>query len=358
MTTAGQRCVHDPDGLNTGAWPVPPDEFITPTDNFFTRSHARIPDIDPQSWRLEVGGLVDRPRRFSLKELTRGFPERNVPATLVCAGLRRTELLSLGPIPGEFPWGPEPVSTGRWTGIALRSVLQTVGVAAGARHVEFIGLDRVERQGEVFGFGGSINLDKALGEEVLLATGLNGAPLPPVHGFPMRAVVPGWIGARSVKWLGRIVLRADPSPNYFQSRAYRIQREANPNDPRDVSAGIAIGAVPLNAVILEPTANQVVRAGPVTARGWAMGCGGHAIDLVEVSSDSGQNWKRARIAIEGEAWTWSLWEATMELSRGRHTLVVRATDAEGTTQPSTVNATWNVKGYSNNAWHRVTVRAE
>ena len=87
---------------------------------------------------------------------------------------------------------------------------------------------------------------------MLLATKLNGRPLPPVHGFPVRAVVPGWIGARSVKWLGRIVLRTDPSPNYFQSRAYRVQREINPNDPRDVSAGSAISAVPLNAVILDP----------------------------------------------------------------------------------------------------------
>ena len=357
MTMPGQRCAHDPDGLNTGAWPVPPDQFITPTDKFFTRSHARIPAVDASSWRLEVSGLVQRPRSFSLDELS-AFDQHHVAATLVCAGLRRSEFLSLGPMPGEFPWGPEPVSTGRWTGIVLSDVLDAVGVAEAARHVEFIGLDRVERHGEQFGFGGSIDLDKGLSGEVLLATRLNGAPLPPVHGFPMRAVVPGWIGARSVKWLGRIVLRTDSSPNYFQSRAYRIQRELNPTDPRDVSAGVAINTVPLNAVILDPTEGQVVRAGRAVARGWAMGCGGREIDAIEVSSNGGHTWTRARVVIRGEPWTWSLWEATMDLAIGPHTLVVRATDADGTTQPATVNATWNVKGYSNNAWHRVTIRAE
>jgi sulfite oxidase len=358
MTMAGRRCAHDPDGLNAGAWPVPPDQFITPTDSFFTRSHARIPTIDPREWRLEISGLVDRPRGFSLEELIGAYPESEVTATLVCAGLRRAEFLSRGPIAGEFPWGPEPVSTGRWAGVGLRDILCTVGVAAGARHVEFIGLDRVDRHGEVFGFGGSIDLDKAMSAEVLLATKLNGAPLPAVHGFPMRAVVPGWIGARSVKWLGRIVLRTDPSLNYFQSRAYRIQREVNPADPRDVSAGTAISAVPLNAVVLEPTDDQVVPAGQVSVRGWAMGSGGRDVVAVEVSPDDGHHWIRARIAADDDAWAWSFWEAMIDLPPGRHTLVVRATDAGGETQPATVDATWNVKGYSNNAWHRVTILAE
>ncbi len=153
MTMAGQRCAHDPEGLNAGVWPVPADQYITPIDSFFTRSHAAIPEIDPHTWRLEVGGLVDRPRSFSLDELTSTFHERDVTATLVCAGLRRSEFLSLGPMPGEFPWGPEPISTGKWTGVPLKEVLQAVGTAEGAHHVEFIGLDTVERHGERFGFG-------------------------------------------------------------------------------------------------------------------------------------------------------------------------------------------------------------
>jgi sulfite oxidase len=349
--------MHDADGLNTGVWPARTDCLVTPTDQFFTRSHAPIPQLDLAGWRLEVDGLVGRARSFTLEELA-GFSRRSVTATLVCAGLRRDEFLSLGPLPGETPWGPEPVSTGQWTGIALREVLETVGVADGARYVEFVGLDQVERHGHRFGFGGSIDLAKAMGDEVLLASELNGAPLPPAHGFPLRAVVPGWIGARSVKWLGRITLTAEPSRNYFQTRAYRVQREVNPSDPRDVSAGVALSAVPLNAVIVDPTPAQVVPAGLVVVRGWAMGSEGRPPTAVELSPNAGEDWIPARIVAGGAAWAWVLWEASLELSRGRHTLAVRAADGSAVAQPRMLTETWNVKGYGNNAWHRVAIRAE
>ncbi len=353
----GPRLVHDADGLNTGVWPVPCDHPVTPVDLFFTRSHATVPRIDPRTFRLEVGGLVSRPTSFSLEELIRTFPQRQVTATLVCAGLRRNEFLRLGPLPGELPWGPEPASTGRWTGLALGDLLQAVGVAKRARYVEFLGLDQVERHGHKFGFGGSIDLTKALSAEVILATELNGAPLPPVHGFPLRAVVPGWIGARSVKWLGRITLLEEPSSNYFQSSAYRMQREINPHDPRDVSRGAALTEVPLNAVMLEPVPNQVVQAGRVPIRGWAMGSGGRPVTAVEVSINGGQNWRRARILSAEAAWTWAFWEAVLDLAPGHYTLAARAADGAGATQPPTVSAAWNVKGYNNNAWHVITIRA-
>lgn len=357
MTPDGARIVHDAEALNTATWPVGADHFITPAGLFFTRSHAPTPRIDPQTWRLEVGGLVNNPRSFSLEELGRTFPRKQLTATLVCAGLRREEFLSLGPLPGELPWGPEPAGTGQWTGIALSDVLTAVGVARGARHIEFTGLDQVERQGHRFGFGGSIELAKALSGEVVLASELNGAPLPAEHGFPLRAVVPGWIGARSVKWLRRITLMKEPSSNYFQAKAYRMQREMDPGDPRDVSAGPALSGVPLNAVILEPTAGQTLSAGRVRVRGWAMGSEGRPVTAVELSPTAGRDWIPARISLE-EAWTWSFWEAAVELDRGTHILVVRATDAAGVTQPAEVRETWNVKGYNNNAWHRVVVRAE
>src|SRR5690606_5247638 len=115
-------------------------------------------------------------------------------ATLACAGLRRAELEAWQPIPGELPWGSEPISTGRWSGIPLGRVLERAGVRHDATHVEFIGLDQVERNGAVFGFGGSIPLSKAMGEEVLLVDRMNGGPLPPAHGYPLRVVVPGYYG--------------------------------------------------------------------------------------------------------------------------------------------------------------------
>jgi sulfite oxidase len=303
-----------------------------------------------------VSGLLDRPGSFSLDELLE-FPERQEAATLICAGLRRDEFFSIGPLPGELPWGAEAAGTGVWTGISLADVLRNVGVSRRAKYVEFIGLDGCEREGRRFGFGGSIDVAKAMSPEVLLATRLNGAPLPQEHGFPLRAVVPGWIGARSVKWLGQIRLSEEPSSNYFQTKAYRLQRETNPKDLRDVSAGVALTELPLNAVILEPTADQKVRAGDVAVRGWAMGSGGRPLTSIEVSADEGRNWIAARIAIEGRRWTWTFWETSVQLMPGIHNLVVRATDSAGTRQPVSPWETWNVKGYSNNAWHRVSICA-
>ncbi|MEP7346683.1 MAG: sulfite oxidase [Gemmatimonadaceae bacterium] len=355
--TTHHRVTHDVEGRNSGTWPVvTPEHFITPIERFFIRSHAPAPAIDPDTFHLEIDGLVNRPLRFPLKELQARFARHSVDATLVCAGLRRAEFLTLGPLPGELPWGLEPVSTGSWAGVRLSDVLRAAEIVAGARYVEFTGLDQVEREGVHFGFGGCIDLEKALAGDVLLATELNGAPLPPMHGFPLRAVVPGWIGARSVKWLGRITLCAEPSKNYFQSKAYRTQRVLDPEQPRDVSAGDALGEVPLNAVMIHPADGAEVVAGAVTVRGWAMGSASRPLTSVQVSAD-GNEWYRARLTVQGSVWTWSFWEAVLQLAAGPHTLAVRATDSEGTTQPAELSETWNVKGYANNAWHRVNVVA-
>jgi sulfite oxidase len=352
-TKRARRLSHDADGLNTGSWPIPPEQFITPAADFFTRSHAPVPAIDPTNWRLEVGGLVRGPLSLTFTDLKQ-FPRREVTATLVCAGLRRNELLSLAPMPGELPWGAEPAGTAHWSGYRLADILGAAGVTDGAKYVELLGLDEVERHGQRFGFGGSIDLTKALGSEVLLATDLNGSPLSPAHGFPLRALVPGWIGARSVKWLGRISLLEEPSRNYFQSKAYRVQRELNPEDPRDVSAGIALTRVLVNSVIVEPNQGDVVRGGPLRVHGWAIGDEGKPLKKVELSPNGGGDWIQAEMADHTE-WSWTLWQADVRLQPGSHTLIVRATDMGGDTQPAAIEATWNVKGYANNAWHRVTI---
>ncbi len=353
-----RRLTHGSDGLNSGVWPAPTDGLITATDLFFTRSHALVPSIDVSSWHLDVGGLVERPARLSLADLLELFPRQEVSATLACAGLRREEFLSLGPLPGELPWGPEPISTASWSGALLAAVLQVVEVSPRARHVEFIGLDRVERHGMTFGFGGSVDIEKALYGDVLLATEMNGEPIPPRHGFPVRVVVPGWIGARSVKWLGRINLLEKPSDNYFQAKAYRSQRDAAAQDPRDVTQGVALTAVPVNSVIVEPSHGAVLPSGRLKIKGWAMGSNGDRLRAVEISADGGNSWSPAGITTVGKKWTWSFWEGDVTLSPGQHVLAARATDRGGTTQPATVSETWNVKGYNNNAWHRVPVAVE
>ena len=359
MPASGTRIAFDPDGLNTGVTPVPTaDQLVTPLESFYTRSHARVPAVDPAAWRLQVEGMVDRPLSLTLAALAREFHTQSVTATLVCAGLRRAEFESFRPIAQELPWGAEAIGTGRWSGVPLCEVLARAGVAQGARYVEFVGLDSVERHGRRFGFGGSIDLDKATSPDVLLATHLNDQPLTPEHGFPVRVVVPGWIGARSVKWLGRAIVQASPSENYFQTKAYRVERSVNPRDPRDVSGGVAIAEVPINSMILDPRPGQAVAAGPLTVRGWAIGEGAKRLAAIELSTDGGEHWMAASPVVDGEAWAWTMWEATVPLQPGRHQLVVRARDVGGRSQPLELAATWNVKGYCNNAWHRVVVIAK
>ena len=330
-------------------------QVITPTELFFTRSHGQVPTVDPASWRLQVGGMVHHCLSLSLDELRRNYIARTVEATLVCAGLRREELNSVRPVPGELPWALEPVSTARFTGVPLRDVLLAAGLSDAAAHVAFVGLDAVTRRERSFGFGGSIPVSKALCSEVLLAFEMNGEPLPPVHGGPVRVVVPGYFGARSVKWLGEIEVRSTPSDNYFQAEAYRVQREVRGGDSRDVSAGEALAELPLNAVILTPAARCTLPLGSVEVTGWACGAEPHRPARVEVSADDGVTWRDATIDATGGEWAWVLWRATVVLAPGARTLVARAWDRTGAGQPATLAEVWNVKGYANNAWHRVPV---
>ena len=346
---------YDGSGLNVGVWAdVAADPSVTPPSAFFRRNHAPVPAIDAGTWRLEVGGHVERPATYALDELTRRFPRHEVVSTLVCAGLRRAELLEVAPLPGELPWGPDAASTGRWSGVRLADVLAESRLAGSARHVELVGLDRVVRHGHEFGFGGSIDLEKALDADVLLATHLDGEPLPPAHGCPLRAVVPGWIGARSVKWLGRITALPDESANYFQAHAYRVAKAPGPHGPTDVTEGSAMSTVALNAVVTEPRPEAVVRAGEVCVRGWAVGSEGRPVIAVEVSHDGGAHWTRATFTSRGERWAWSFWEARVRLDAGRHVLLARAHDGVAT-MPATLAESWNVKGYGNNSWYRVAI---
>lgn len=357
MTTTDGRVRHDPDGLNSaGAAIELANAYYTPLRSFFTRSHAPVPQIDVDSFRLVVDGMVATPLSLPFGQL-RQLAHRTVASTLLCAGLRRDELLRLGPLPGELPWGPEAASNAQWTGVPLADVLALAGLSPDATHIHFVGLDDVERRGERFGFGGSITAAKALQSDVILAFEMSGTPLPPEHGFPVRAIVPGWIGARSVKWLGRITAASEPSQNYFQTSAYRVQRITDPAHPGDVTAGVPLAEITINAVILDPAPDQRVVAGPRTLRGWAIGRDGAAITGVDCSIDDGATWQPATLEAERDRWTWTRWHADVELPAGSHTLVVRAHDTSGVAQPAQTHEVWNVKGYLNNAWHRVRVVA-
>lgn len=330
---------------------------ITSADLFFVRNHAAVPRIDPQRYRLTIEGLVERALALTIEDLRRNFSWVQIEATLQCAGNRRTELTSVAPIPGELPWGSEAISNARWAGAPLAEVLAEAYVLPDARHVGFTGLDRVERLGSRFGFGGSVPLGKALGPEVLLAYEMNGEPLPPVHGAPLRALVPGYIGARSVKWLSRLEVLRDPSENYFQTRAYRL----SPPDARnpaeiDWSQAVMLGELPVNSVICDPADGDEVPAGRLTVAGWAMAGGGRTVERVDLSGDGGLSWSRCEV-LRGERWAWCLWGGEVELAPGPQALVVRALDSAAQLQPERLESVWNAKGYANNAWHRISLTA-
>jgi sulfite oxidase len=359
MTSYGKRTdliVHEREPFNaeTGLAALA-EGPLTATDAFYVRGHGAVPEIDPAAWRLRVDGLVERELELSLTTLREAFRERTETATLQCAGNRRAGLMAIRDIPGEAPWGPGATGTATWTGVALADVLALAHSLGEAEHVGFEGADLSPEAKPAQRFGGSIPLDKARRAEVLLAWAMNGEPLLPVHGAPLRVVVPGYIGARSVKWLERIEIRARPWDGYFQQVAYRLLPEDGTPGP---GMGVPLGLVALNADVLSPADGATVTAGPVEVRGYAFAGGERYVARVDVSIDAGASWSQAELLDDLGPWAWRHWRIAVELTPGEHEIVVRAWDSSAATQPEDEAALWNPKGYVNNARPRVRVRAE
>jgi sulfite oxidase len=327
---------------------------LTDTDAFYVRDHGPVPELDADAWRLEIGGLVGRPLSLSLRTLQEAFAERTLTATLQCAGNRRQGLIAVRDIPGEAPWGPGATGTASWTGVALADVLALADPDAEAAHVGLEGADWAPEAQPPQRFGGSIPLHKASRPEVLLAWAMNGEPLPVVHGAPLRAVVPGYIGARSIKWLTRLELRRDPWPGYFQDVVYRLLAPEQTPAP---GAGMPLGLVALNSDVLDPPDGARVAAGPVTVRGYAFAGGDRHVSRVDVSVDAGRTWRQAELLDDLGRWAWRHWQIVLELAPGAHEILVRAWDSSAATQPEDEAGLWNPKGYVNNARPRVRVTA-
>src|SRR5437763_3500993 len=327
---------------------------VTATDAFYVRSHAAVPEIDPPGWRLHVHGLVERELDLSLTTLREAFREREVTATLQCAGNRRAGLIAIREIPGEAPWGPGATGTATWTGVALADILGLARPLPEAAHVGFGGADVCASATPPQRFGGSIPLAKACRREVLLAWGMNGEPLPVVHGAPLRVVVPGYIGARSVKWVDRIEVRATPWHGYFQHVMYRLLPEDAAPGP---GIGMPLGLAALNSDVLSPADGDTVAAGSVEVRGYAFAGGERYVARVDVSFDGAATWSQAELLDDLGPWAWRHWRTTLDLAPGEHEIVVRAWDSSAATQPEEDASLWNPKGYVNNARPHVRMRA-
>jgi DMSO/TMAO reductase YedYZ molybdopterin-dependent catalytic subunit len=321
---------------------------ITPVGLHYLLIHYDIPAVDPGAWHLSVDGLVQQELTLSLDEL-RARPAAEVVATMECAGNGRARL---DPRPVSQPWLLEAVGTGRWGGVSLSALLEEAGIADGAVEVLFTGLDRGIEGDEEQWFQRSLPLEEALRPEVLLAFDLNGGPLPPQHGFPLRLVVPGWYGMTNVKWLSRITLVGEPFAGYQQARGYHVRQD--PDETGDPLSRMAPRALMVPPGIPDfMTRRRTVAAGPVTlfGRAWS---GGAPVSGVDVSVDGGKSWEAASLgAAELGPWAWRGWTYAWQAVPGTAVLSCRARDEAGNEQP--LDPPWNVGGYANNAVQRVDV---
>lgn len=325
---------------------------VTPVKHFYVRNHGPLPKVDAASYRLRIDGLVEKPLELSLAEIKDRFRASNTEATLTCAGNRRKEISAIKEV-GGVQWDAGAIGCGRWTGPKLSDVLKLAGLKAGAKHLWFEGLDPIkEKDGSVAPFGGSIPLESTAASLSLLAHDMNGEPLTAEHGFPLRGIVPGYIGARSVKWLSKITVSDRPSPNHYLADAYKLIQS---DDKDELAQAEPIYGFPVNAAICSVASGARIRAGRTTIGGYALPSGAASCTLtnVELSANGGKNWKQIQLFGRGMPFNWQQWSADLDLPPGKHDLVVRATDSRGNAMPE--KGDWNAKGYLYNGWHHVSV---
>ena len=299
-------------------------DWVTPTPQFYIRSHGPNPTVVADQFKVSISGMVEKPLEFSIQELIEKFPKSSVTCTVSCAGIRRYEFIKEKAIKG-VAWQEGPIGNALWSGVRLSDVLKAAGIQSEAKHIWFEGADEIADGKATFPFGGSVPMSKLLEEDetipgVLLATHMNGEPLLPDHGFPIRTIVPGYIGTRSVK-----VEIDETAPIY---------------------------RYPVNAALCSADHKH----GKVTVKGYALPTGrkGCSISTVEISQDGGNTWLMADLAEQSGEFCWQLWSATLPILNPEADVCVRATDSLGNTMP--VSVPWNPKGYLYNAWHRVSLR--
>jgi sulfane dehydrogenase subunit SoxC len=319
---------------------------VTPAGLHYLLIHYDIPAVDAETWRLDVRG--ERTLTLSLEEL-RARPTVELAATMECAGNGRA---LLDPRPVSQPWLAEAVGTARWRGTPLRGLLEEAGVPAGTVDVVLRGLDvGIEGDEPPQRYARALPLDDAVRDEVLLAYEMNGAPLPPQHGFPLRLVVPGWYGMTNVKWLAEIELVREPFAGFQNRRAYLFRRTED-------DAGTPVDRMQPRALMVPPgvpdffTRRRFVAAGLCTLEGRAWS-GLAPVAAVEVSADGGATWGAATLADDLGRWAWRGWSLRWDARPGEHLLCSRARDEAGNEQP--LAADWNVGGYANNGVQRIAV---
>lgn len=307
------------------------DGFITPTEAFYVRTHFPIPKIDKNKWRLRVEGEVEKPFDLNYDELLK-MESRTIPVTLECAGNNRIFLESK--VKG-VQWGLGAVGTAEWTGVPLSILLDHAGLNTNTREVILEGADGgtlEDPKGPPGGlkFARSIPIAKAR-EDVLLAYKMNDVDLPAEHGFPLRAIVPGWYAMASIKWLQRIVVTDKPFTGYYQTLDYAYWKRRG-----DLAELVPLAEMQIKTEIAQPVEGEIVPADSNVRVHGAAWTSDAEITKVEVSVDGGANWNEATLTGESKPNAWRLWEFTWKTpaAAGRATLIARATDSRGRAQPT------------------------
>jgi DMSO/TMAO reductase YedYZ molybdopterin-dependent catalytic subunit len=306
-------------------------EFKTPIALHYIRNHYAVPKIDPKTWRLTVTGAVTRALKLSLDDLHK-LKEVTLPITLECAGNGR---LFLSPKVKGVQWAQGAVSTAEWTGVPLAAILDLAGVEAGAVEVILDGADRGDPKKEMqppedITFCRSLPIDKANKPETILAWGMNGAALPPDHGYPLRAIVGGWYGMASVKWVSRIIVTKKPFWGFDQTIDYSYWARGDDGLPRLTP----ITEMEVKASIARPSAGETIQAGKAYRIHGAAWAGESDVTRVEVSTDAGKSWSAATLLGKAVPFCWRLWEYrwTPRMA-GNLVVLARASDRRGRVQP-------------------------
>lgn len=338
------------------------DSWLTPADLWFVRNHHPVPVIpDGEAHPLALRHpQASEPVTFTVRELKSNFPKHKVVASLECGGNRRKELNQLALTSGS-PWDVGAISTAEWGGARLADVLAAAGcplLSTSGMHLVFESADGLEASVP------AATLLRPVGRgDVLLAYEMNGQPLPPAHGYPLRVIVPGHVGVRNVKWVNSVRLSEHEAEGPWQrGMAYKgFGPSTTSTKGIDVARLPSVQEMPVTSAITVPQAGAVLEAGSVqTVRGYAYSGGGRGIVRVDVSADGGETWSSASL-LEGSdqpldsAWAWTLWECELPVPErtGDTLLVCKAVDAAHNCQPDGLRGVWNLRGILNNAWHRV-----
>ncbi|KAF8377994.1 hypothetical protein HHK36_029327 [Tetracentron sinense] len=347
--------------------------YVTPVDLFYKRNHGPIPIVDDiERYRVSISGLMENPKELSMTDI-RKLPKYNVTATLQCAGNRRTAMSKTRTVKG-VGWDVAAIGNAIWGGAKLADVLELVGIpklttttTSGGKHVEFVSIDicKEENGGP---YKASIPLNQATNSEadVLLAYEMNGEPLNRDHGYPLRSIVPGVIGARSVKWLDSINIIAEECQGFFMQKDYKMFPPSVNWENIDWSTRRPQMDFPVQCAICSLEDVNVVKHEKITISGYAVSGGGRGIDRVDLSIDGGKTWVEASryqttgikyIAGEtsSDKWAWVFFTAKVDIPQSTE-IVAKAVDTAANVQPENVDVIWNLRGILNTSWHRVDVR--